>query len=86
MSKPLDLEYSDRYTILGPPNGCAEQCEGTGFVPIYMSKGDKRDDSNLATGPDEDNPLWIAAWEKAEETNPADDGWHFVQCPACADD
>jgi len=84
------FEVSDRYTALGIPHPdpetmCDGHCEGTGWVPVYMAEGDKRDDPKLArvSGPDEDDPRLITLWHMAEEANPADDGWHFVLCPDC---
>lgn len=47
---------------------CLDQCEGMGAVPV---KGD-----------DMSEP-WRSLWLAAEAKAPADDGWHFVKCPAC---
>lgn len=47
---------------------CHGECEGTGWVPVY--------------GDDMEEP-WHSLWLKAEEKNHADDGVHFVICPAC---
>lgn len=79
-----NFEFTDRYEALGmpPPDVktiCKGQCEGVGYVPIYMA-GEK-------PGPvypeDEKDPACIALWYEAEAVNPADDGWHFVKCPDC---
>ena len=79
-----ELEFTDRYKALGIPEPdvetmCLAQCEGTGFVPIYMG-GEK-------PGPvhpeDEKDPVFIHLWYEAEAITPAEDGWHFVKCPDC---
>jgi hypothetical protein len=63
----------DRYDALGiprpdPATMCKGPCEGTGVVPISR---------------DETDPELRRRWDVAEQENPADDGWHFVVCPAC---
>ena len=79
------IEWTDRYEGIGYPDHktvCAGQCEGTGCFPVYMSRGDSRG-LDHASPPDETDPAIISLWDKAEQECPADDGWHFVQCPAC---
>lgn len=80
-------EYTDRYQALGIPypdlaTMCRGQCEGTGVVPVYMSKGDSRPD-NGCREQDETDPEMIRRWEMMETEEAADDGWHFVVCPRC---
>lgn len=67
---------TDRYQTLGMPypdpmTVCEGQCEGIGRVPVYQT------DPNDAEGP------WHDLWLKAEAIAPAEDGWHFVECPTC---
>lgn len=62
------LVFADRYTDLGPPNGCAGPCEGTGVVPVTRAEQD---------------PALALLWARAEAEHPSDDGWHFVACPDC---
>ena len=68
-----DIEFTDRYQALGipvpdPQTMCPDQCEGTGFVPVAKDDGEEP---------------WHSLWLEAEAKNPAEDGWHFVRCPAC---
>lgn len=67
--KTSQLQVSDRYDVLGPPNGCKGQCEGTGLIPIC--EGDS-------------NETLAKLWEAAEADSHAEDGWHFVKCPDCS--
>jgi len=65
--------FTDRYEVLGipypdPDTKCLGDCEGTGWVPIFA---------------DEEDPVYLELWKKAEEEWPQADGWHFVRCPAC---
>ena len=67
------IEVTSRYEAMGipfpdPKTMCLGQCEGTGVVPIPK---------------DEMGEPWRSMWLEAEEEEPADDGWHFVVCPAC---
>jgi hypothetical protein len=66
----VELVFTDRYDIFGPPNGCTGQCEGTGVVPIQEGEQD---------------PVFKQLWEEAEAEHPSDDGWHFVPCPECSE-
>jgi len=75
---------TDRYEAIGMPRPdpktmCDGQCEGTGFVPVYMA-GEK---PRAVHPEDETDPLLIALWQVAEDEKPAEDGWHFVKCPDC---
>jgi DNA topoisomerase-1 len=77
--------YTDRYQALNIPypnsnTVCRGQCEGTGWIPVYLAEGDL---DRSVHGPDEEDPQLIAAWHEAELASPTDDGWHFVRCPAC---
>ena len=79
-----EFEFTDRYEALGmaPPDVktmCKGQCEGTGFVPIYMA-GKK---PGPVHSEDEKDPALIQLWCEAEAENPARHGWHFVKCPEC---
>lgn len=69
----MKIKIVDRYTALGipypnPKTVCKGQCEGTGWLPIYM---------------DEDNKVFKLLWNKAEKKKHAKDGWHFIKCPDC---
>lgn len=84
-SRWASLNVTDRYQALGipypnPKTICQGQCEGTGWVPVYHSIGDK--DRSVYPEDETDQQLFDA-WLEAEEENPTDDGWHFVRCPAC---
>ena len=66
-------EWTDRYQALGIPypgvtTMCEGQCEGTGTVPVASD--------------DREEPF-RTLWLDAEAKSPADDGYHFVICPAC---
>jgi hypothetical protein len=83
------IEIVDRYSALGipapdPETMCDGQCEGTGFIPIYMSIGDEElpelSHCHLA---DEDDPALVTLWEAEEANHPCRDGWHFIECPDC---
>lgn len=67
---------SDRYSALGPPNGCRGPCEGTGYVPIRPGgpTWDWKDDTSRALR---------EAWFAAEAEKHAPDGYHFLRCPDC---
>jgi len=73
-----EIEFTDRYSAMGikPPSlytVCRDQCEGTGYVPVYVDP-DALDD--------EDSEL-LRRWFIAEAAASTDDGWHFVTCPGC---
>ena len=91
---PPAIEYNDRYGDGAiTPNGCEGPCEGMGWVPVYLSRGDfkrhqlrRRIPSYDTVFPvdDEADPVLIARWEAAErEGPPTHDGYHFVPCPTC---
>lgn len=83
------IEFTDRYDALGikPPSlltMCRGQCEATGMIPVFLAEGAAYvEDATRVRLPDETDPELIARWRAAEERDPADDGWHFVRCPAC---
>lgn len=84
-----EVTFTDRYAALGipapePDTVCGGHCEGTGWVPVWntptipgVAAGDR------ATMPPETDPALLALWKAAEAEHPAEDGWHFVRCPAC---
>ena len=79
-----EFEFTDRYKALGipypdPATMCKGQCEGTGWVPVYLAEGDSR---SVKCGSERD-PVLVAAWKRTEACMPSDDGWHFVKCPEC---
>jgi len=79
-----EIEFTDRYKALGmlPPDletMCEGQCEGTGFVPIYMPHVNPGD----CHPAEETDPEFIRLWFEAEKVHPSDDGYHFVKCPDC---
>lgn len=63
-----EFEFTSRYDVFGPPNGCKGQCEGTGFIPIHRQEKD---------------PLLKKLWDILESKNAAEDDYHFVPCPDC---
>jgi hypothetical protein len=64
----MSVIYEDRYSIVGPPNGCRGPCNGMGFVPVQGIEAD---------------PVLYGRWLELEQRSPADDGRHFVICPVC---
>jgi hypothetical protein len=65
------MVFADRYSALGPSNGCKGPCEGTGWVPVRAgARGEL-----------------LARWRTAHDTRCTGgtncDGWHFVPCPEC---
>ena len=92
-----EIEVTDRYKALGipypdPETVCQGQCEGTGWVPVYISSGDDRKDAPQPRPDDETDEalraLWYAAEKKDRSKDKKDrskdkDGWHFVDCPDC---
>ncbi|WP_433357669.1 hypothetical protein ACQP25_44730 (plasmid) [Microtetraspora malaysiensis] len=87
------VQFTDRYDALGikPPlvlTVCRGQCEGTGAVPVFVDSEARRAERKRRGRTrciieDEPDPRLRALWEQAEAEDPADDGWHFVRCPAC---
>lgn len=83
------IEFTSRYDALGPPNGCAGDCEGTGFIPHVVRGVVEPDDApNKVTcvfGEDLDPPIYRVLWflAEAKSPNPPGDDWHFVPCPDC---
>jgi len=87
LPEKVEIQFTDRYQALGisypdPKTVCKGHCEGTGFIPIYLSKGDKRENRSCITD-DNKNPEFIERWEECEKKEPTDDGWHFIKCPKC---
>jgi hypothetical protein len=67
------FRFFTRYDALGipfpdPDTVCIGECEGTGYVPVEEHEREEP---------------WRTLWLEAEQVEPADDGWHFVKCPAC---
>lgn len=83
------MEFTDRYQALGipypdPKTMCEEECEGTGWIPVFMSVNlPPAKEGEIRLGTEEENEMLRALWLEAEAKSPADDGWHFVKCPAC---
>ncbi len=80
------IEFLDRYGPAGPPSwlrACFDQCEATGYVPIYHPDGDPRPKEGCIIAETKEDPKYLKAWRKAEAEEPSDDGWHFVNCPNC---
>ena len=79
------IEVTDRYAATGYPDPktvCLGQCEGTGRVPVYVSRGDYR--IGPWTRPDDETDEALRAlWFAADEKDRSEDGWHFVECPDC---
>lgn len=83
-----EIEFTSRYDVLGPPNGCRGACEGTGFIPHF--------EGSLATSPiqryrhgprpDDEPPIYRVLWFLMEAKQATDDGWHFLPCPDCRPD
>ena len=101
-ASPTHIEVTDRYAATGYPDPetvCQGQCEGTGRVPVYVSRGDYR--IGPWTRPDDETDEALRAlWYAAEKTDRSKDtntgvripavtdtgvryGWHFVDCPGC---
>lgn len=78
----MTVQGTDRYEALDiDPSDCSGQCEGTGFVPVFVAV--KTPGPSEALIDDETNAVLRALWKKAEATQPTKDGWHFVACPEC---
>ena len=79
------FEVTDRYEATGYPDPktvCQGHCEGTGCVPVYVSRGDYR--IGPWTRPDDETDKALRAqWFAADEKDRCKDGWHFVECPDC---
>ena len=68
------MKFTDRYQALGipypdPETICPGSCEGTGVYPQHKD--------------DEGTPEECAEWDRLEKEEPADDGWHLINCPTC---
>ena len=79
------METTDRYKALGipypdPETMCKGQCEGTGFVPVFIKDGKK---GGAVYPESETDPVLMTLWYEAEAKEPCDDGYHFVKCPDC---
>lgn len=85
----MSMEFVDRYSALGipypdPETVCTGQCEGVGWVPVYMTPVGPFDPTRVYSKV-EDDPKLQALWGEAH-AKPHDepcDGWHFVKCPDC---
>ena len=84
-----DFSFTDRYQALGmdypdPGTMCKGQCEGTGWVPIFMDPGDKGV-SKVQPLVEENDPRYVALWQEAHAKPHGEpcDGWHFIKCPDC---
>lgn len=87
----LGIPYPDPNTI------CQGDCEGTGYVPLSIDSLGFTGEEITAMGfdfnpgylrlaeeePPEKLEVYRNLWLAAEEKSPADDGWHFVECPDC---
>jgi hypothetical protein len=85
-----EIEVTDRYKALGipypdPETVCQGQCEGTGWVAVYISSGDRRKGATHSRPDDETDEALRALWYAAEKKDRSKDkdGWHFVDCPDC---
>lgn len=87
------FEFTSRYAVLGPPNGCTGDCGGTGFIPHYESTGPVAEGCRPVPS-DDDPPIYRVLWFLLEAKRPPvdgyhfipDDGWHFLPCPQCKPD
>jgi 2'-5' RNA ligase/uncharacterized protein (DUF427 family) len=82
-----DLVFMDRYQALGipypdPKTCCKGQCEGTGFIPVKFTEPGPG--QTYIVYSEEDEAELRPLWDAAEALEHAEDGWHFVKCPACA--
>lgn len=89
--KPVEgREFVSRYDALGPPNGCRSDCEGTGVIPMHggaMAAPTAADAVCRTVQTTPDPKIYRVLWALLEAQKPAEDGWHFIPCPACrADD
>lgn len=80
-----NLEFVCRYDVLGPPNGCKGQCEGTGLIPHAEYLQPAREGECRATAGD-DPPIYRVLWFFMEGRQPAGDSYHFLPCPDCQPD
>lgn len=80
----VNIEFTDRYQAMGipypdPKTVCKGQCEGLGYVPVWI----EGDGQLTAHNPDYDYTELHRRWHEAEKAEPSDDGCHFVTCPDC---
>lgn len=91
LPEEVELYFTDRYKELGiplpnPKTMCRGECEGIGFIPVYLKEGDRQYDNEgrcHCTEDAEEDERLIKRWHEAEEKEPTKDGWHFVVCPDC---
>jgi hypothetical protein len=79
----LELKFTSRYDVFGPPNGCKGQCEGTGFIPHSEPCEANAKQSVRAAVTQDEPPIYRVLWYLAEAKAATDDGWHFIPCPDC---
>lgn len=82
----FEPEFTCRYDVLGPPNGCHGDCEGTGLIPHFEQSAVSSPMAAWRNRRDDDPPIYRVLWYLMEATDPTDDGWHFVPCPTCQPD
>ena len=82
------MEFISRYDVLGPPNGCKGQCEGTGFIPHFERSANTppRQALRIQSAADDNPPIYRVLWHFLEAKQVAEDGWHFLPCPDCRPD
>jgi hypothetical protein len=86
------IEFIDRYSVFGPPNGCKGDCEGTGFIPWREPTGKPDVDARMggvesvAHLRDIKAPIYRVIWYLVEAKQATDDGYHFIPCPQCKPD
>lgn len=88
MTDPVrpEMEFTSRYDVLGPPNGCKGDCEGTGFIPHFQRSYNTSPRAVVANERDDEPPIYRVLWYLAEAKQASDDGWHFLSCPTCRSD
>ncbi len=66
-----------------PAIKCTGDCDGAGWIAVYLHRGDTMRGHDDVRPVDEDDEELMALWEAAQAKDPSIDGWHFVVCPDC---
>lgn len=91
-TQPDGFEFACRYDVLGPPNGCQGQCEGTGMIPHAEYLRPAKPGELRRARDENEPPIYRVLWFLMEAVKPSnfypheDDAYHFIPCPDCKPD